>query len=137
MKGLVRHTIIKVVQSEMWVLWVIYNHRTTKSITVLSSLRIALEAVSALNRSPELTVVRMIPESTGLCSRFELIQERFAWDDRTLTDADGSISPVGPRLEETMPVLIRKENISHSRSIKAGVMHLTYNGSRSQHGRIS
>ena len=71
----------------MWIVRIVYNECTTKSVAVLSR------------------QVTVIPEGTGLVSNGEVIQERVTSDNRALGYEGGAISPCGPLLEESVPML--------------------------------
>jgi hypothetical protein len=58
------------------------------------------EAIAVLD-----TIVRVIPEGTGLTARVEGVGELVAWGDRALADEGGPVGEGGVLLEETVPVL--------------------------------
>ena len=74
----------------MWIVRIVYNECTTKSVAVLSR------------------QVTVIPEGTGLVSDGEVIQERVSSDNRALGYEGRTISPCRPSLEETVPMLNEK-----------------------------
>ena len=71
----------------MRVVGVVYNHRATKTVTVLGR------------------QVAMVPEGPGLPSGSEVVQERIILRDGALVYKCRTVGPVGALLEETMPVL--------------------------------
>ena len=82
-----QRTVIDVVEVLVWIVRIVYNECTTKSVAVLSR------------------QVTVIPEGTGLVSDGEVVQERVPSDNRALGYEGRAISPCGPLLEESVPVL--------------------------------
>ena len=71
----------------MWIVRIVYDECTTKSVAVLSR------------------QVTVVPESASLARSREVVEEGVACRDRALAHHGWTISPVGALLEKTMPVL--------------------------------
>lgn len=88
----------------MRVVWVIDNHGTTKTITILS-LQVGVVPESTCNplsiRRPRILFMML----TSLICSIEVVKERVARGNGTLVDESGAVGPVGTLLEETVPVL--------------------------------
>ncbi len=86
--------VVDVIETRVRIVRVVHNERTTETVTVLCR------------------QVAVVPESTSLVRRGEVIQERVALRDGALVHHSRTIGPVGPLLEQTMPVLESQASIT-------------------------
>ena len=90
----------------MWIIGVVDDKWPAKTITVLSRQMTVVPEGSCVRRE-----LRGEPMSishkprTSLVSGIELVQEGVSGGDGALVDERGPVSPVGPLLEEPVPVL--------------------------------
>jgi len=78
----------------VWIVRVIQNESTSKSVAVLSSCEIVSTERWKGVEAPRLTKMRVIPESTSLVSRMEIVEKRVIRSDGTLCYERCAVSPV-------------------------------------------
>ena len=88
------------------IMGVVYYHRPAKAIAVLG------HKVTVVPERPCIPFSFIIPDDndpagmlTCLVRDVKVVQERMVLHDGTLRDGGDSVSPIGPVLEQTMPML--------------------------------
>ena len=79
--------VVDIVKARMRVIGIVDDESTTEAVTVLGR------------------QMAVVPESTSLVGRREVVQERVVSRNGALADHGHTVSPVGALLEEAVPVL--------------------------------